>query len=148
LKPFGWFARFSWYGKMESSQLIIFSAMIMTTDIELRELKNLISANHNAVTQQIAVGLAQVDTKFAQVDTKLAQVDTKISDLRGEMNTRLAEMKGEIKIVKQPIASLALMAIEFWDFVKRSVAAGLTVTIIGGLLLAAWKLVIFGTLKV
>jgi hypothetical protein len=107
LKPFGWFACFSWYGKMESSQLIIFSAMTMTTDIELRELKNLISANHNAVTQQIAVGLAQVDTKFAQVDTKLAQVDTKISDLRGEMNTRLAEMKGEIKIVKQPIAPLA-----------------------------------------
>jgi hypothetical protein len=123
---------------MESSQLIIFPAMTMTTDIELRELKDLISANHNAVTQQIAVGLAQVDTKFAQVDTKLAQVDTKISDLRGEMNTRLAEMKGEIKIVKQPI--------EFWDFVKRSVAAGLTVTIVGGLLLAAWKLVIFGTI--
>jgi hypothetical protein len=60
----------------------------------------------------------------------------------------MTEMKGDLKIVKQPIASLAPMAIEFWDFVKRSVAAGLTVTIVGGLLLAAWKLVIFGTLKV
>jgi hypothetical protein len=115
------------------------------------------TANHAAVTalsqqmvalsQRVEVGFAQVDIKFAQVDTKLTQVDTKISDLRGEVNTRLAEMKGDLKIVKQPIASLAPMPIEFWDFVKRSVAAGLTVTIVGGLL-AAWKLVIFGTLKV
>jgi hypothetical protein len=56
------------------------------------------------------------------------------------VNTHLAEMKGDLKIVKQPI--------EFWDFVKRSAAAGLIVTVAGGLLLAAWKLVIFGTLKV
>jgi hypothetical protein len=106
---------------------------MMTTDTELRDL---IVANHAAVTQQIAVGFAQVDTKFAQVDTKLAQVDTKISDLQGEVSTQLAEMKGELKIVKQPI--------EFWDFVKRSAVTGLIVTVAGGLLLAAWKLVIFG----
>ena len=113
--------------------------MAVTTDTELRELKDLIAANHAAVTLQIAalsqrveVGFAQVDIKFAQVDTKLAQVDTKISDLRGEVNTRLAEMKGDLKIVRQPI--------EFWDFVKRSITAGLTVTVVGELLLAAWKL--------
>jgi hypothetical protein len=100
---------------------------MMTTDTELRDL---IAANHAAVTQQITVG-------FAQVDTKLAQVDTKISDLRGEVNTRLAEMKGDLKIVKQPI--------KFWDFVKWSVADGLTVTVVGALL-AAWKLGIFGTI--
>jgi porphobilinogen deaminase len=115
-----------------------FSIMAMTTDTELRELKELIATNHYAVTQQIAVGFAQVDTKFAQVDTKLAQVDTKISDLRGEVNTRLAEMKGDLKIVKQPL--------EFWDFVKRSAVAGLIVTVAGGLLLATWKLAIFGTI--
>ncbi len=73
--------------------------MPSTTETDLRELKDLIAANHTGVTQQIAalsqrveVGFAQVDIKFAQVDTKLAQVDTKISDLRGEMNTRLAEI--------------------------------------------------------
>jgi hypothetical protein len=48
-----------------------FSIMAMTTDTELRELKELIAANHNSVTQQIAVGFAQVDTKLAQVDTKI-----------------------------------------------------------------------------
>ncbi len=128
------------------------AAMPPTTDTDLRELRDLITANQIAVIQQITalsqqvaalnqrveVGFAQVDIKFAQVDTKLAQVDTKISDLRGDMNTQFAEMKGDLKIVKQPI--------EFWDFVKRSVAAGLTVTIVGGLLLAAWKLAIFGTI--
>ncbi len=87
-------------------------AITTDTETELRELREMITANHAAVTQQIAVG-------FAQVDTKLAQVDTKISDLRGEVNTWLAEMKSDLKIVKQPI--------EFWDFVKRSVTAGLTV---------------------
>ncbi len=126
------------------------AAMPPITESDLKETRDLMTANQNAVTQQIAaisqqiaalsqrveVGFAQVDIKFAQVDTKLAQVDTKISDLRGEMNTRLAEMKGDLKIVKQPI--------EFWDFVKKSVAAGLTVTVVGGLLLAGWKFVIFG----
>jgi hypothetical protein len=128
------------------------ATMPPTTETDLKELRDLMAANHSAVTQQVValsqqiaalsqrveVGFAQVDIKFAQVDTKLAQVDTKISDLRGEVNTRLAEMKGDLKIVKQPI--------EFWDFVKRSVAAGLTVTVVGGLLLGAWKLAIFGTI--
>jgi hypothetical protein len=107
-----------------------------TTDIDLKEVRDLIIG----LREEVRVGFAQVDIKFAQVDTKLAQMDTKLSDFKGEVNTRLAEMKGDLKIVKQPI--------EFWDFVKRSVAAGLTVTVVGGLLLAAWKLLIFGTLKV
>jgi hypothetical protein len=49
---------------------------------------------------------------FAQVGTKLAQMDAKLFDLKGEVNTRLPEIKGDLKIVKQPI--------EFWDFVERS----------------------------
>jgi hypothetical protein len=123
-----------------------------TTETDLKELRDLMTANHAAVTQQVAalsqqmvalsqrveVGFAQVDIKFDQVDTKLAQVDTKISDLRGEVNTRLAEMKGDLKIVKQPIKS--------WDFVKRLVVVGFVVTIAGGLLLAEWKIAIFGTI--
>jgi hypothetical protein len=125
---------FSW-GRMREHPIIL-ATMPPTTETDLKELRDLVIG----LREEVRVGFAQVDMKFAQVETKLAQVDTKISDLRGEVNTRLAEMKGEIKIVKQPI--------EFWDFVKRSVAAGLTVTVVGGLLLAAWKLLIFGTLKV
>jgi hypothetical protein len=56
---------------------------MMTTGTELRDL---IVANHAAVSQQIAVG-------FAQIDTKMVQIDTKISNRRGEVNTWLAEMK-------------------------------------------------------
>jgi porphobilinogen deaminase len=106
-----------------------------TTDTDLKELRELIIG----LREEVRVGFAQVDIKFAQVETKLAQVDTKISDLRGEVNTRLAEMKGDLKIVKQPV--------EFWDFVKRSAAAGLIVTVVGGLLLAGWKSAIFGTIQ-
>jgi chromosome segregation ATPase len=186
-----------------------------TTETDLKELRDLLTANHAVITQQIAVtnqqiaatnqqiaalsqrvevGFAQVDTKFAQVDTKLAEMngtiqslDQKLSSeiksldqkLSGEIKTldqkvtgiddrlksqdtkliqidanqreltiEFIEMKGELKIVRQPIASLAPMAIEFWEFVKRAVVSGLTVTVVGGLLLAAWKLVIFGTLKI
>jgi hypothetical protein len=99
----------------------ILAAMPSTTETDLKELRDLIIG----LRQEVRVGFAQVDIKFAQVETKLAQVDTKISDLRGEMNTRLAEMKGDLKIVKQPI--------EFWDFVKRLVVVGLVVTIAGSL---------------
>jgi hypothetical protein len=121
------------------------ATMPPTTETEIKELRDLVIG----LREEIRVGFANNDTKFAElkaetnmgfanVDTKLAQMDTKISDFKGEVNTRLAELKGELKIVKQPI--------EFWDFVKKSAAAGLTVTVAGGLLLAAWKLAIFGTI--
>jgi hypothetical protein len=74
-----------------------------TTDIDLKEVRDLIIG----LREEVRVGFAQVDIKFAQVDTKLAQMDTKLSDFKGEVNTRLAEMKGDLKIVKQPIAPLA-----------------------------------------
>jgi hypothetical protein len=58
--------------------------------------------------RDLIIGLREeVQVGFAQVDIKLAQVDTKISELRGEVNTHLAEMKGDLKIVKQLIAPLA-----------------------------------------
>jgi archaellum component FlaC len=228
------------YGKIRT-HFTILAVMPPTTETDLKELRDLLTANHAVITQQITatnqqiaalsqrieVGFAQVDTKLAGVDTKLAEMngtiqslDQKLSGeiksldqkLSGEINafdqklsgeikaldqklsgeiqtldqklsgeiktldqkatgiddrlksqdTKLIqidanqreltiefiEMKGELKIVRQPIASLAPMAIEFWEFVKRAVVSGLTVTVVGGLLLAAWKLVIFGTLKV
>jgi hypothetical protein len=97
LKPLGWFTYFSW-GRIRE-----YLTMPSTTDTDLKELRDLIIG----LCEEVRVGFAQVDIKFVQVETKLAQVDTKISDLRGEVNTRLAEMKGDLKIVKQPIASLA-----------------------------------------
>jgi hypothetical protein len=81
----------------------ILATMPPTTETDLKKLRDLIIG----LREEVRVGFAQVDIKFAQVETKLAQVDTKISDLRGEMNTRLAEMKGDLNIVKQPIAPLA-----------------------------------------
>jgi hypothetical protein len=72
-----------------------------TTDTDLKEMRDLVIG----LREEVRVG-------FAQVGTKLAQMDTKLFDLKGEVNTRLPEIKGDLKIVKQPI--------EFWDFVERS----------------------------
>jgi hypothetical protein len=49
------------------------------------------------------------DDRLRNQETRLAQIDTK----QGEINIQLAEMKGDLKIVKQPI--------EFWEFVKSIV---------------------------
>ncbi len=72
------------------------AVMPPTTETDLKELRDLIIG----LREEVRVGFAQVDIKFAQVDTKLAQMDTKLSDFKGEVNTRLAEMKGDLKIVK------------------------------------------------
>jgi hypothetical protein len=133
--------------------LTILAAMLPTAETEIKEIRDLVIG----LREEIRVGFAQVNTKFAEMngsiqtldqkvagiddrlksqDIKLAQIDIKQRD----MNILFTEMKGELKIVRQPI--------EFWEFVKRAVVSGLTVTVVGGLLLAAWKLVIFGTIKV
>jgi hypothetical protein len=133
--------------------LTILAAMLPTAETEIKEIRDLVIG----LREEIRVGFAQVNTKFAEMngsiqtldqkvggiddrlksqDIKLTQIDTKQRD----MNILFTEMKGELKIVRQPI--------EFWEFVKRAVVSGLTVTVVGGLLLAAWKLVIFGTIKV
>jgi hypothetical protein len=133
--------------------LTILAAMLPTAETEIKEIRDLVIG----LREEIRVGFAQVNTKFAEMngsiqtldqkvggiddrlksqDIKLTQIDTKQRD----MNILFTEMKGELKIVRQPI--------EFWEFVKRAVVSGLTVTVVGGLLLAAWKLVIFGAIKV
>jgi hypothetical protein len=87
--------------KLKSGHISASIAMPPTTDTDLKEMRDLIIG----LREEVRVG-------FAQVGTKLAQMDTKLFDLKGEVNTRLPEIKGDLKIVKQPI--------EFWDFVERS----------------------------
>jgi chromosome segregation ATPase len=133
-----------------------------TTESEIKELRDLVMSQREemrlgfaGVKNDIQRVEAKADTKFAELhgdikaldqkvtgmDDRLRSQDEKLNQIGsklGEVNLLLAEMKGDLKIVKQPI--------EFWEFVKRAVVSGLTVTVAGGLLLAAWKLVIFGTI--
>jgi hypothetical protein len=148
-------------------------AMTASTDTDLREVLTALAKLTEgvaALSQRVEVGFVQSDAKmdrqfaelrgdmnekFAQVeakmDIKFAQVDTKLSDLRGEMNqkfaqvdtkfahvdTKLAKIGGDIALLRQPR--------DFGDFVKRAIVSGMAVTVFGGLLLAAGKLLLFGT---
>jgi hypothetical protein len=106
--------------------------MTQVTDQDIRELKSAIDTNSKAVTdlaasvgglrEEMRVGFAQVDTKFAQ--------------LEGKMDTRFAKIEGDIALLRQPR--------DFAEFVKRTLVSGIAVTVFGGLLLAAAKLLIFG----
>jgi hypothetical protein len=97
----------------------------------------------------VEVGFAQVDTKFAQMETKIevgfAQVDTKLAQAETKMevgfaqvDTKLAKVEGDITLLRQPR--------DFAEFLKRAIASGMVVTVFGGLLLAAGKLLIFGNI--
>jgi predicted sugar kinase len=57
---------------------------------------------------------------FAQVDTKFAKIEE------------------DIALLRQPR--------DFAEFVKRTLVSGIAVTVVGGLLLAAGKLLIFSTI--
>jgi peptidoglycan hydrolase CwlO-like protein len=149
-------------GYNETIHHYLFPAMAVSTDTDLKEVTSALAKLTESIatlSQRVEVGFAQIDTKLAQMDTKLAEtkadlksdiqrldskVDTKLSDLKGEMNvkfaqvdTKLAKIDGDILLLRQPR--------DFADFVKRAIASGLVVTVVGGLLLAAGKLLLFGT---
>jgi phosphatidate phosphatase PAH1 len=122
--------------------------MTVPTDTEVREIRDslarleaLMVSNNTAVTQQLSALTQRVEVGFAEVRGDIKALDQKVSDMdnrlrsqeiklnqldvkQGEMNVQLAEMRGDLKIVKQPI--------EFWEFVKRAVVSGMTVTVVGG----------------
>ncbi len=90
--------------------------MTMTTDTDLRELKDLIAANHAAATQQTAVlsqqiaataALSQrVEIGFAQVDTKFAGVDTKLAEMNGNSQALDQKLSGDIKALDQKVTGI------------------------------------------
>jgi hypothetical protein len=62
LKPFGWFAYFSW-GR--TREYLTTHTMPLTTDTDLKELRDLIIG----LREKVRVGFDQVDIKFAQAGT-------------------------------------------------------------------------------
>jgi hypothetical protein len=109
----------------------------------IQALDQRLSGNIKALDQRLSGDIKALDQKVTGIDDRLKNQEVTLNQIGiklGDLNLLLVEMKGDLKIVKQPI--------EFWEFVKRAVVSGLTVTVVGGLLLTAWKLVIFGTMKV
>jgi hypothetical protein len=110
---------------------------------DIKALDQRLSGDIKALDQKLSGDIKALDQKVTGIDDRLKNQEVTLNQIGiklGDLNLLLVEMKGDLKIVKQPI--------EFWEFVKRAVVSGLTVTVVGGLLLTAWKLVIFGTMKV
>jgi uncharacterized protein YpuA (DUF1002 family) len=70
-----------------------------TTDTELREVLNAISA----LSQRVEVGFAQIDTKLAE--TK-AELKGEIQRVEAKMDAQFAEVKGDIKALDQRMTGL------------------------------------------
>jgi dynactin complex subunit len=103
--------------------------MMTATDQDLRQLKDLITAG-NAVTQKQVVNLT-LETKVG-----FTKLDGNIRDLRSELKALDTKFDEKTKNLDQRITGK--------EFINRGVAVGLTVTVVGGVLLAFGKILFFG----
>ncbi len=121
--------------------------MATVTDIDLQQLKDLITAGSNTTQKQIAdlalinqqqfAKLEQrIEIGFAKVETSFAKVEGDIRELRSELKTLDTKFEEKTKNLDQRITGK--------EFINRGVAVGMTVTIVGGVLLAFGKIIFFG----
>jgi hypothetical protein len=123
--------------------------MTQTTDIDIRELKDLIQsldrkmeAGFANVDRKMEAGFADVDRKFVEIDRKMelgfANVDLKLSKLEGRIDTIEAKFDERTKGFG--------LRLDGKELAQRNISAGLTVAIVGGLLLTLSKYLFFGAL--
>ena len=128
--------------------------MTTATDTDIQQIKDLITAGNAATQKQIAdlaistqkqtadltlemrLGFANVDTKFTAVREEIrvgfANVDTKFAEVKA-LDGKLEE---KTKNLDQRLGS--------GEFTARGITIGLTVTVVGGLLLTFGKILFFG----
>jgi peptidoglycan hydrolase CwlO-like protein len=119
--------------------------MTAATDTDIQQIKDLIATGNSTTQKQIAdlaiemrVGFANVDTKFANVDTKFADIKGDIRELRSDIKALDGKFEEKTKNLDQRLSS--------GEFISRGIAVGLTVTVVGGLLLIFSKILFFGKL--
>jgi hypothetical protein len=132
--------------------------MATVTDTDLQQLKDLITAGNIATQKQITDGSTamqkqiadlalssqqqfakleqRIEVGFAKVETSFAKVEGDIRELRSEPKALDTKFDEKTKNLDQRITSR--------EFISRGVAVGVTVTIVGGLLLAFGKIIFFG----
>lgn len=112
--------------------------MTQSTDVDIRELKDLIQS----LDRKIEAGFANVDRKFVEIDRKMelgfANVDLKLSKLEGRIDTIEAKFDERTKGFG--------LRLDGKELAQRNISAGLTVAIVGGLLLTLSKYLFFGAL--
>jgi predicted nucleic acid-binding Zn-ribbon protein len=132
--------------------------MTTATDTDLQQIKDLITAGNAATQKQISdLTLStqkQISDLKEEVRVGFTDVKGDIRELRSELKTVEADLKGDIKELRSELKALDTkfeektknldLRITTKEFLNRGVAVGLTVTVVGGLLLAFGKVLFFG----
>jgi hypothetical protein len=139
--------------------------MTTATDTDIQQIKDLITAGNVATQKQIGdlaistqkqiadltlemrLGFANVDTKFTAVREEMrvgfANVDTKFAEVRGDIKELRSEVKSLDGKVEEKTKNLD-QRLGSGEFTTRGITIGLTVTVVGGLLLTFGKILFFG----
>jgi tetrahydromethanopterin S-methyltransferase subunit G len=110
--------------------------MATVTDTDLQQFRDLITSSSATTQKQIMDLTLDVKVGFANVETKFAKLEGDIRELRSELKSLDTKFEEKTKNLDQRITSR--------EFITRGVAVGITVTIVGGLLLAFGKIIFFG----
>jgi chromosome segregation ATPase len=94
-----------------------------------------LTASIIGLREEMRVGFASVDTKLAKLEGKIDNAETKLA---GKIDTLSATFDERTKGIGQRLDSKELA--------QRNIFTGLTVAIVGGMLLAFGKYLFFGTL--
>jgi chromosome segregation ATPase len=138
--------------------------MTQATDTDIRELKTAIDGNTKAVeaidrrlealtrtTEANAKAIADLTLEmrvgFANIDTKFAQVDTKLTKLEGQVNNVESKLEGKIDALVEKFDERTKglgTRLDGKELAQRNIFTGLTVTIVGGILLTLGRFLFFG----
>ena len=129
--------------------------MTSATDTDIREIKDLIAAGNATTQKQIdrLFATTEANTKAIETVTKATEANTKaIADLtasftglREEVRVGFTKVEGEFKAFDEKMKGFD-QRISTGEFAKRGITIGVTVTVVGGVLLAFGKILFFGKL--
>ena len=142
--------------------------MTQATDTDIRELKTAIDGNTRAVeaidrrlealtktteanakaiadlTLEMRMGFGNVETKFTEVKGQITNLDTKLS---GEITNSKSTLSGEIDTLTGKFDERTKgldTRLSGKELAQRNIFTGLTVTIVGGILLTLGRFLFFG----
>ncbi len=116
-----------------------------------KQIGDLVSSTQKQIDRLFAI--AEANTKAIDTLTKATETNTKtigdlsssFSGLREEVRVGFAKVEGEFKTFDEKMKNLD-QRISTGEFAKRGITIGLTVTVVGGVLLAFGKILFFGKL--
>jgi hypothetical protein len=137
--------------------------MTQATDTDSRELKTAIDGNTRAIdglirateanakaiadlTLEMRLGFGNVETKFTEVKGQISNLDTRIS---GQITNAESKLEGKINSLDTKFDERSKgmgTRLDGKELAQRNIFTGITVLIVGGILLAFFKYLFFGTL--